>query len=149
MRRLYLFFITLFCVAGMQTTASTTLVKARSQKRLIKVWHVQVPRATGAPLVYVVRSDPPQIRIFAAHTRYHHPLSLASFGVNKITDVGLESSAKEQGQILYLADKTTQRVLSIELGTKEVKALPPAPTLQAYREFIARLHPVAESERPA
>lgn len=149
MWRLYIFFITLFGIVGIQPVEAQTWPSVRSQKRLIKVWHVQVPTAKGSSLIYVVRSDPPQIRIFAAHTRYHHPLSLASFGVNKITNVGLENSAKEEGQVLYLADKTTQRVLSIALGTKEVKALPLAPTLQAYKEFIARLHPVAESERPA
>lgn len=145
---LFIFFITIFFVSGMQNVEAKAWSTVRSQKR-IKVWHMQVATAEGKPLIYVVRSNPPQIRIFAAHTRYHHPLSLESFGINKVTDVGLEGSLKEKGQILYLGDKTTGRVLSIILGTKEIKNYPLTPDTQAYRDFIARLHPVAESERPA
>lgn len=113
----------------------------------VKTWQVQILTEKGEPLIYVIQSTPPQVRIFASHTRYYHPLSLESFGINKITDVGLQGALKEKGQTLYLGDKTTQRVLSIVLGTKEIKEESLAPGMQSYREFIAQLHPVAETER--
>jgi hypothetical protein len=112
-----------------------------------KVWQVQVSTHQGAPLIYLIQSNPAQIRVFFAHTKYHHPILLTGFGLNKITDVGLSERLKGRGQILYFGDQTTERVFYLVLGKKAIREFPLEPGLKSYKEFIARLHPIAESER--
>ncbi|HCI48609.1 MAG: hypothetical protein A2977_03855 [Alphaproteobacteria bacterium RIFCSPLOWO2_01_FULL_45_8] len=126
-----------------------TVQTKKNLKQKTKVWHVQVATKEGRPLIYVVQSNPPAIRIFYAHTKYHHPISLGQeqFSLQKVTDVGLAEPLEGRGQVLYLGDRTTRRMLYIVLGKKRIREFPLEPGLQAYKEFVARLHPVAEAER--
>ena len=123
------------------------MVPKQALKSKGRLWQVAFTNQKGVTITYVIQSAPAQIRIFYHHTKYHHPIFLHSFGIDRLTDVGLAQAVKEEGQVLYLGDQTTQRMLSINLGKKKIRDVPLMPGLKAYKEFVAQMHPVAEAER--
>lgn len=117
-------------------------------KSKMDVWHIKAVTPTGSTVMYFVQSAPPNIRLFYSHTKYHQSISLLSFGLNKVTDVGVDRSSQQGGaQVLYMGDKATQRVVSLTLGGKDIKEVSLAPGMNTYKDFLAELHPVGQSER--
>jgi len=150
MMKIFLVITAVFLALVLPTVSKVRLAPAtpkQTMKKRSKVWQIQVATKAKRPLIYLIQGEPPRIRIFFAHTKYHHSIALEKFGMRKITDVGLAESLKGHGQVLYLGDRTARRILYIVLGKKEIREHPLESGPFAYKEFIEQLHPVAESER--
>lgn len=146
MHFIFIFLISAFFLNA-QAVSWTALEPKPSLKSKARVWQVPIVTNEGKAITYLIHSTPAKILIFNDRTRYHHLLDLRKWGIKRITDVGLDRSLANQGKVIYLGNQRNQKILSITLGEAKITSVILSPGLKAYKEFIARLHPVAETER--
>ena len=128
--------------------ASWTLVLERQKAiQKNKVWQVHFMHE-DKPMIYTVQSQNPTVRVFHGSGPFHHALSLQSYGVKVVSGVALAEPLQGAGQVLYMGDRGQGRIFYLVLGKKHIREMPLHPELpSAYGDFLAALHPVAESER--
>lgn len=116
-------------------------------KRKAKLWQIHFTH-DHKPMIYTVQSHHPMVRIFHGVGPFHHPIHLDEHGVKFVSDVALADPLEGAGQVLYMGDRRQGRIFYMVLGKRHVREMPLQPDLpSAYGDFIAALHPVAESER--
>lgn len=149
----FLKYITIFFVLGYSVFAfidqgAWSLVPgSRSLKQKNKFWQVHLVHE-GRPLIYVIESRTPTVRVFHGFGAFHHPLALERHGLETVSDVALSDPLTGAGQAMFMGDRRQKRIFYMILGKKHVREMPLHPEVpSAYSDFLAALHPVPESVR--
>lgn len=149
----FLKYITIFFVVGytlfafMDRGAWSFVPGTRSLKQKNKFWQVHLMHK-GRPLIYVIESRTPTVRIFHGPGAFHHPLGLEAHGLGTVSDVALCNPVSDAGQAMFMGDRRQKRIFYLILGKRYIREMPLHPeTPSAYSDFLAALHPVPESIR--